>query len=177
APTPPQHRSQGEESTPCRRLPDSCLALLHYKGSVRATETEGVRKDCVQRCRPRFVRNDAKIGTFIWSAKMDVRRKKLMLEREKADNSFDRAGRAQRVAHHALGRTDRHAATEKLADCFALGRVVKRRGCSVRVDVIDRTGRKLGALESLLHRLAGSTAGRVRLSKMKIVSRNAVPSY
>jgi hypothetical protein len=48
----------------------------------------------VQRRRPRFVRNNVKIGIFIWSVKIDVRRKKLMLKREKADNGFDRAGRA-----------------------------------------------------------------------------------
>src|SRR5205807_167102 len=38
-------------------------------------------------------------------------------------------------------------------------------------------GRKMGALESMLHCLAGSAAGRVRLGKMKIVGGNAVAGY
>ncbi len=47
----------------------------------------------------------------------------------------------------------------------------------MRVNVIDSFGRKLGALESPLHRLPRSTSGRIRLREVEVIGRNAVAGY
>src|SRR6266571_2630682 len=80
------------------------------------------------------------------------------------------------MAHHAFSRTYRDP-TEQLANCFALGCVVERSGCSMCVDVIDRVGREPRALESPLHRLPRSTSGRIRLREVEVIRRNTVADY
>src|ERR1043166_5693651 len=80
------------------------------------------------------------------------------------------------MAHHALGRTYRDP-TEQLANCFALGCVVERSSGPMRIDVIDRIGRKPRARERPLHCLSRSSAGRIRLREMEVISRDAVADY
>jgi hypothetical protein len=73
-------------------LPDSCLEFTHQNRRVRPAEAEGVRKNYAQNRGLRFVRYNVQIDIFICGVKIDVGRKKLMLEGQETDDRFDSAG-------------------------------------------------------------------------------------
>src|SRR5205823_6784937 len=96
-----------------------------------------------------------------------------MAESQQRDDGFDCARGTERMTHHALGRTHGHA-IKQLANRFPFGCIVKYRGRSVCVDVIDFVCRNLRALESSFHRLSRSNTGRIRLCDVKIIRGNPV---
>ena len=96
-----------------------------------------------------------------------------MAERQQRDDGFDCARGTQRMTHHALGRTHRHA-IKQLADRLPFGCIIKYRGRSVCVDVIDFVCRNLRALESSFHGLSRPNTGRIRLRDVKIIRGNPV---
>ena len=77
------------------------------------------------------------------------------------------------MAHHAFGRANRDPA-KKVGDGPAFGRVVKRGGRSVCVDVIDFLRRQPSTRECPFHRLTRADSRGMGLGEVVVIGRNAV---
>src|SRR3954454_4083640 len=109
------------------------------------------------------------------------RRNRAACRAGQADDRLDRAGGADEVAGHALGRGDRRTARpEHLGDRLGLGGVVERRRRAVRVDVGDVRRLQPCARERLFHAgdrpdAAGSRCGDVvRVARAPVAAQLAV---
>ena len=72
-------------------------------------------------------------------------------QRERAQNSFHRTGRAQGVAGGAFGGRTRHTLAEHGQHSLAFGAVVGGRGRAVQVDVVDGVSPQRGRAQRSLH--------------------------
>src|SRR5690606_25266423 len=73
-------------------------------------------------------------------SRVDRRWNDTFADRFDADDGFSCAGSAEHVAHGRLGRADvetRRGVAKHFLDCLHLAYITHRRGCSVRVEVVD----------------------------------------
>ncbi len=95
---------------------------------VLTAEPEGVRERERHVEVARLVRRDVEVAVGVGRLVVDRRRDPAGRDRERAHGALDRAGRAEHVAGHRLGRADAHRAgvlAERGLDRDGLGRVVQ----------------------------------------------------
>jgi hypothetical protein len=94
---------------------------------------------------PRRLDDEIEIAIRIAVAQIRVHRHFAAIDRERAHDTFDRAGRGDQMPHRALGRARRRrarVAAEHRMDRRALAAIVHRRRRAVRIDVVDVAGRR-----------------------------------
>ena len=90
----------------------------------------------------------------IWLVEIDGRRRGLFRNRQHGEPGFERAGAAEKVPGHRLGRADREprrVGTEYLLDRPSLGQIAERRRGRVRVEVLNRRRAKAGVVQRRSH--------------------------
>src|SRR3954462_3037670 len=111
-----------------------------YQRGVDAAEAERIRENVLHALCPPRARQKIKIAGVVRNLKIDGRRQPLVLHRQRADSSLDRAGGAERVPVVALRSAygdGVRVITHDFLDRRRLRSVIERGRAPVRIDVTN----------------------------------------